>query len=96
MHVNIIKLREVLRENDELFFIFDYMEGDLFKLMRTVKENRMSRGFSEMEIRQISLQVLEGLAFMHRHGFFHRDLKPENLLIQRMPIEINRPGSNHR
>lgn len=26
------------------------------------------------------LQVLSGLAFMHRHGFFHRDLKPENLL----------------
>ncbi|XKL69507.1 hypothetical protein PGB90_007276 [Kerria lacca] len=25
-------------------------------------------------------QVLQGLAFMHRHGFFHRDMKPENLL----------------
>lgn len=28
----------------------------------------------------VPLQVLSGLAFMHRHGFFHRDLKPENLL----------------
>ncbi|KAF4527757.1 hypothetical protein B566_EDAN013165 [Ephemera danica] len=25
-------------------------------------------------------QVLQGLAFMHRNGFFHRDMKPENLL----------------
>ena len=25
-------------------------------------------------------QVLQGLAYMHKHGFFHRDLKPENLL----------------
>ncbi|XP_072756287.1 serine/threonine-protein kinase dyf-5 isoform X3 [Anoplolepis gracilipes] len=25
-------------------------------------------------------QVLQGLAFMHKHGFFHRDMKPENLL----------------
>lgn len=25
-------------------------------------------------------QVLNGLSFMHRQGFFHRDLKPENLL----------------
>lgn len=25
-------------------------------------------------------QILQGLAFIHRHGFFHRDLKPENLL----------------
>lgn len=28
----------------------------------------------------MEIQVLSGLAFMHRHGFFHRDLKPENLL----------------
>lgn len=27
-----------------------------------------------------TFQILQGLAFMHRHGFFHRDLKPENLL----------------
>ena len=25
-------------------------------------------------------QVLQGLAFMHKHGYFHRDMKPENLL----------------
>lgn len=25
-------------------------------------------------------QILEGLNFMHKHGFFHRDIKPENLL----------------
>jgi len=25
-------------------------------------------------------QILQGLAFMHRNGFFHRDMKPENLL----------------
>lgn len=25
-------------------------------------------------------QILQGLAFIHKHGFFHRDLKPENLL----------------
>lgn len=25
-------------------------------------------------------KIFQGLAFMHRHGFFHRDMKPENLL----------------
>ena len=26
------------------------------------------------------VKVLQGLAFMHKHGYFHRDMKPENLL----------------
>jgi serine/threonine protein kinase len=26
------------------------------------------------------IQILQGLAYMHKHGFFHRDLKPENVL----------------
>lgn len=31
-HINIIKLREVIRVNDELAFIFDFMDKDVFKL----------------------------------------------------------------
>lgn len=31
-HINVIKLKEVVRVNDELAFIFDYMETDVFKM----------------------------------------------------------------
>lgn len=33
-------------------------------------------------------QVLQGLSYMHRNGYFHRDLKPENLLVTRDIIKI--------
>ncbi|XP_013863952.1 serine/threonine-protein kinase MAK isoform X3 [Austrofundulus limnaeus] len=75
-HANVVKLKEVIRENDHLYFVFEYMKENLYQLMKD-RENKM---FTENEIRNIIFQVLSGLAFVHKHGFFHRDMKPENLL----------------
>ncbi|XP_024135753.1 serine/threonine-protein kinase MAK isoform X9 [Oryzias melastigma] len=75
-HANVVKLKEVIRENDHLYFVFEYMKENLYQLMKD-RENKM---FSENEIRNILFQVLSGLTFVHKHGFFHRDMKPENLL----------------
>ncbi|XP_056594926.1 serine/threonine-protein kinase MAK isoform X7 [Triplophysa dalaica] len=75
-HANVVKLKEVIRENDHLYFVFEYMKENLYQLMKN-RENKM---FTENEIRNIVFQILSGLAFVHKHGFFHRDMKPENLL----------------
>uniref|UniRef100_UPI003AAF8E1D serine/threonine-protein kinase MAK-like isoform X1 n=2 Tax=Centroberyx gerrardi TaxID=166262 RepID=UPI003AAF8E1D len=75
-HANVVKLKEVIRENDYLYFVFEYMKENLYQLMKE-REEKM---FSENEIRNILFQVLSGLAFVHKHGYFHRDMKPENLL----------------
>ncbi|XP_027708766.1 serine/threonine-protein kinase ICK isoform X4 [Vombatus ursinus] len=74
-HANVVKLKEVIRENDNLYFIFEYMKENLYQLMK--ERNKL---FPESTIRNIMYQILQGLAFIHKHGFFHRDLKPENLL----------------
>lgn len=74
-HTNVVKLKEVIRENDVLYFVFEYMQENLYQL---IKDRRVP--FPETTVRNILYQILQGLAFMHRHGFFHRDLKPENLL----------------
>nr|XP_012609086.1 serine/threonine-protein kinase MAK isoform X2 [Microcebus murinus] len=74
-HANVIKLKEVIRENDHLYFIFEYMKENLYQLMKD-----RNKFFPESVIRNIMYQILQGLAFIHKHGFFHRDMKPENLL----------------
>lgn len=33
-HPNIIKLKEVIRENDILYFVFEFMQENLYELMK--------------------------------------------------------------
>ncbi|GAV78214.1 Pkinase domain-containing protein [Cephalotus follicularis] len=82
-HPNIIKLKEVVRENNQLFFIFEYMEHNLYQIMK-----EQQRPFSEEQIRSLMSQMLQGLAHMHGCGYFHRDLKPENLLVTNDVLKI--------
>uniref|UniRef100_A0A0D3AUB2 cyclin-dependent kinase n=1 Tax=Brassica oleracea var. oleracea TaxID=109376 RepID=A0A0D3AUB2_BRAOL len=70
-HPNIVKLKEVIRENDNLYFVFEYMECNLYQLMKD-----RPKLFAESDIRNWCFQVFQGLSYMHQHGYFHRDLKP--------------------
>lgn len=47
-HPNIIKLKEVIRENDELYFVFEYMENNLYEAMK-----KRDRHFPESKIRNL-------------------------------------------
>lgn len=44
--------------------------GDLSTCLKT------SDCLPELEVQQITFQILEGLSFLHDNGFTHRDLKP--------------------
>ncbi|CAB3997627.1 serine threonine- kinase MAK-like [Paramuricea clavata] len=74
-HANVVKLKEVIRENDQLYFVFEYMRENLYQMIK----NR-DRYLPEQTVRNIMYQILQGITFMHKHGYFHRDIKPENLL----------------
>ena len=34
-HANVVKLKEVIRENDTLYFVFEYMKENLYQLMKS-------------------------------------------------------------
>ncbi|CAH8313002.1 unnamed protein product [Eruca vesicaria subsp. sativa] len=82
-HPNIVKLKEVIREHDILYFVFEYMECNLYQLMKD-----RQKLFAEGDIRNWCFQVFQGLSYMHQRGYFHRDLKPENLLVSKDIIKI--------
>ena len=66
-HPSIVKLKEVIRENDELFFVFEYLDRNLYEMCRA-----RDRPLPEATVRSVMFQIFQGLAFMHKHGFFHR------------------------
>ena len=64
-------MKERYDHGDKLF-----PEGVIRNMMFQVKMIEKLQAF----ILKYFVEVLQGLAFMHKHGYFHRDMKPENLL----------------
>ena len=62
-HSNIVRLREVVREDNKLYFIFEYMKENLYEMIK-----HRTKLFPESTVRNITYQILQGLAFMHKHG----------------------------
>ncbi len=61
-------------------------EGTAFIVMerlpgRTLADEMAAGPLSEDRVRAVLLDMLEALAFAHRHGVLHRDVKPANVLI---------------
>ncbi|KAK2963130.1 putative serine/threonine protein kinase [Blattamonas nauphoetae] len=82
-HPNIVQLKEVIRKDNELYFVFEYLTRNLYEAICD-----RQTPFPEPVVRNILYQIFQGLAFIHRNNFFHRDMKPENLLVTGDTVKI--------
>ena len=82
-HDNIVKLKEVFRTNNDLYFVFEFVEKDLYKVMKD-NNNQMD----SKDVKSIMYQLLDGLSYIHKNQFFHRDLKLENILMTEGKVKI--------
>jgi len=76
-------LAQVIRENDTLYFVFEFLDQNLYQLCKD-----REKLLPEAKVRNIAYQMLQATLYMHKHGFFHRDLKPENMLISGNVLKI--------
>mmetsp|Transcript_57535 Transcript_57535/g.65636 ORF Transcript_57535/g.65636 Transcript_57535/m.65636 type:complete len:366 (-) Transcript_57535:171-1268(-) len=82
-HPNIVRLKEVIRDRDELMFVFEYLDVNVYQLIKD-----RQKMLPEREIRNVVYDTLQGLAYMHKNNYFHRDIKPENLLVYKKTVKI--------
>ena len=52
-HPHIVKLKEVIRVNDDLYFVFDFMDNNVYEMMK-----ERAKSLSEEKIKSIIYQTL--------------------------------------
>jgi len=76
-HPKIIKFEEFFETRDKLYIVQEYCSGgNLWDLIR--KE----RGLSELKAKEIFVQLLQAVKYLHASNIVHRDIKSENVLLK--------------
>jgi len=79
-HPNVVRLLDVFCSLKKLYLIFEFVDNDLKKHMKT-------KGLLTPEqVKSFSYQLLLGMNYCHSNRIIHRDLKPQNLLINSQGI----------
>lgn len=75
-HPNIVQYFGVEVHRNKVYIFMEYCEGG--SLYGLLTHGRIE---DEMVIQVYTLQMLEGLSYLHQSGVVHRDIKPENILL---------------
>ncbi|KAK6463637.1 hypothetical protein DFJ63DRAFT_126975 [Scheffersomyces coipomensis] len=75
-HPNVVQYFGVEVHRDKVYIFMEFCEGG--SLSGLLTHGRIE---DEVVIQVYTLQMLEGLAYLHQSGVVHRDIKPENILL---------------
>lgn len=75
-HPNVVQYFGVEVHRDKVYIFMEFCEGG--SLSGLLTHGRIE---DEMVIQVYTLQMLEGLGYLHQSGVVHRDIKPENILL---------------
>ncbi|NJM71303.1 MAG: protein kinase [Scytonema sp. RU_4_4] len=74
-HHQIPTLLAYFEQNNYLFLVQQYINGQ--NLLQELREQGI---YSESKIRELLLDLLPVLEFIHKRGVIHRDIKPQNII----------------
>lgn len=77
-HAHIVQVFRFFEANGTAYMVMNYEEGESFS---AVMANRKG-AFTERELLDLVLPLLDGLKAVHAAGVLHRDIKPGNIYIR--------------
>jgi len=77
-HPNIVKVRDIIRSNNTVYLVMEYVEG--MPLQSVIKKKgKLDEGQALVYARQIGSALEE----IHEKGFLHKDVRPANVIISK-------------
>lgn len=77
----IVSCRDFFRRNNTAYLVMEFEAG--MPLSQVLRERESEgRPFSEEDLMEVVVPLLEGLGHVHAAGMVHRDIKPSNLLLR--------------
>lgn len=73
-HPNAVKLLDVVKSGGKVVLIQEFVSGKSLQEL-------LDEGLDSLGKEKYYLQLLDVVAYAHRHHIMHRDIKPENILI---------------
>ena len=75
-HPNIISMKDTFETKDDFVVVTEYAQGELYQILQDDKS------LPENIVRDIAIQLVHALYYLHSHRILHRDMKPQNILVR--------------
>ena len=77
-HPSIVNVIAGFNANNTAYYVMDFIEGETLQ----EKMRRDQKIYSQTEIIEIILPILDGLEYIHSLGYLHRDMAPDNIYLK--------------